>query len=198
VLGHKRLDYLFNIAGVGFAGDARDLQMEHWRRVLDVNLWGTIHATMAAYEVMTKQGHGHIINMASLAGVLPNPGSVPYATSKHAVVGLSLSLRAEAASLGVRVSVICPGFVQSQVLSSATMLNLARERMVESIPFKFMDAAAAARRILDGVVANKAVIIFPAYARWFWWLYRLNARLIDPILKKMIADLRRLRSAGGG
>jgi NAD(P)-dependent dehydrogenase (short-subunit alcohol dehydrogenase family) len=196
VVAHRRLDYVFNVAGVGFAGDARDIEPEHWRRIINVNLWGVIHGTMSAYAVMAKQGRGHIVNMASLAGLLPNPGSVPYATTKHAVVGLSLSLRAEAAALGVKVSVVCPGFVQSRVLQSATMLNLSRERMIASIPFPFMDARSAARRILAGVARNRAVIAFPGYARLFWWLYRLHPGLIAPILGRMIADLRRLRSTG--
>jgi NAD(P)-dependent dehydrogenase (short-subunit alcohol dehydrogenase family) len=107
-----RLDYVFNNAGVSVTGDARDLELAHWRKVIDVNLMGVVHGTHAAYRVMTRQGHGHIVNIASLAGLIPLPTNVPYATSKHAVVGLSLSLRAEGAALGVRVSAVCPGFIE--------------------------------------------------------------------------------------
>src|SRR6185436_1795405 len=125
----------------------------------------------------------------------PNPTSVPYAMTKHAVVGLSLSLRAEAVDLGVNVSVVCPGFVQSRVFQSATVLNVSRDKMLAAIPFKPMDTRTAAQKILAGVARNRATIVFPAYAKIFWWLYRLNPRFIQPIVSKMVRDFRRLRSA---
>jgi NADP-dependent 3-hydroxy acid dehydrogenase YdfG len=101
VAAHRRLDYLFNNAGIAVTADARDLRLEHWHQVIAVNLLGVIYGVQAAYPIMVQQGHGHIVNTASLAGLLPYPTNLPYATTKHAVVGLSLSLRAEAADLGV-------------------------------------------------------------------------------------------------
>src|SRR5262245_39734519 len=92
---HQRLDYIFNNAGIAVTADARDLGLEHWRRVIDVNLLGVIYGVQAAYPVMARQGYGHIVNTASLAGLLAYPTNLPYATTKHAVVGLSLSLRPE-------------------------------------------------------------------------------------------------------
>ncbi|MDG7001203.1 MAG: SDR family oxidoreductase, partial [Nitrososphaerota archaeon] len=94
---HGRLDYMFNNAGVAILGEAYDLTTEQWLRVLDVNLMGTIYGTLGAYQVMLKQGSGHIVNVASAAGLLPQPSNSPYSTSKHAIVGLSKSLRLEAA-----------------------------------------------------------------------------------------------------
>jgi short-subunit dehydrogenase len=105
---------MLNNAGIALGGEVRDMDLEHWRRILDVNLWGVIHGTTAAYQVMVKQGFGHIVNTASLGGLIPEPMATAYATTKHAVVGLSTSLRAEAAELRVKVSVVCPGFVQTR------------------------------------------------------------------------------------
>ena len=90
---HGRLDYLFNNAGIAIGGDARDLTPAQWRRVLDVDLYGVLHGTLAAYPIMVKQGSGHIINTSSATGLLPQPINAPYCTAKHAIVGLSLSLR---------------------------------------------------------------------------------------------------------
>ena len=75
-----------------------------------------MHGVHAAYPVMIEQGSGHIVNTASLAGLLPSPGATPYAMTKHGVVGLSLSLRAEAAEHGVRVTAVCPGVVDTPIL----------------------------------------------------------------------------------
>ncbi len=86
---HGRLDMIFNNAGVIVVGDMRDITAEHFRRIVDINLWGTIHGTMSAYPVMVKQGFGHIVNMASVAGLVPYSTGVPYSTTKHAIVGLS-------------------------------------------------------------------------------------------------------------
>lgn len=193
---HGRLDYLFNNAGVSVTGDARDLELAHWKRVIDVNLYGVVHGTHAAYRVMTRQGHGHIVNIASLAGLIPFPTNVPYATSKHAVVGLSLSLRAEGHALGVKVSAVCPGFIESNIFRDTPFINVPRERMIEGVPFKPMDTGLAAERILRGVLANRAVISFPAYARIIWRLYRVWPGFVALLNRRLVADLRRMRGNG--
>ena len=108
-----RLDYVFNIAGIGIVGEARYYAIEDWCRVLDVNLRGVVHGVHAAYPIMLRQGFGHIVNMASGAGLWPSPFVVSYCASKHAVVGLSTSLRIEAAAARIRVSVLCPGAVRN-------------------------------------------------------------------------------------
>jgi NAD(P)-dependent dehydrogenase (short-subunit alcohol dehydrogenase family) len=191
-----RLDYVFNNAGVSVTGDARDLELAHWRKVIDVNLMGVVHGTHAAYRVMTRQGHGHIVNIASLAGLIPFPTNVPYATSKHAVVGLSLSLRAEGAALGVRVSAVCPGFIESNIFQATPFINVRREPILEALPFKPVDTDAAARKILDGIARNRPIISFPFYARLLWRLYRLWPALLSPLAGRMVSDLRKVRGGG--
>ena len=193
VAAHQRLDYLFNNAGIAVTADARDLRLEHWHQVIAVNLLGVIYGVQAAYPIMVQQGHGHIVNTASLAGLLPYPTNLPYATTKHAVVGLSLSLRAEAADLGVKVSVVCPGYVQSGIYAASPILNVRLEQMQPALPFKLMEADTAARRILAGVARNQPMIVFPLYARMLWWVYRLRMTWLNPLGLKLIRDLRRLR-----
>src|ERR671915_112136 len=115
---HGSLDYVFNNAGIAIGGLAEELTLDHWNKAIDVNLKGVVHGVHAAYPIMLAQGAGHIVNTASLAGLVPMPMGIPYTATKHAVVGLSLGLRAEAASRGVKVSVVCPGFVDTPLLSS--------------------------------------------------------------------------------
>src|SRR4051795_3796512 len=89
------IDYLFNNAGVANTGEMQDLQIKHWKKVIDVNLMGVIYGASFGYKQMVKQRKGHIVNIASLAGLCTMPLGLPYTTSKHGVVGLSRSLRVE-------------------------------------------------------------------------------------------------------
>lgn len=198
---HGRLDYMFNNAGIGIMGEMRDTSLEHWRRVIDVNLWGVIYGTTAAYSLMVRQGFGHIVNTASGAGLISVPTLASYTATKHAVVGLSTSLRPEAAGLGVRVSVVCPGVVQTGIFDAITLLGVWREdgparmnAMLTRTPFKLMSATRAARAILRGVARNQAIIIFPFHARLLWWLYRLHPALLAPGSRLMVKYFRTLRS----
>lgn len=113
---HGRLDLVFNNAGIAVGGLAENLTLDHWNKTIDINLKGVVHGVHAAYPIMLEQGYGHIVNTASLAGLVPMPMGIPYTATKHAVVGLSLGLRAEAATRGVKVSVVCPGFVDTPLL----------------------------------------------------------------------------------
>lgn len=194
---HGRLDYVFNNAGFAVAGEVQDLEPEHWRRIVEVNLMGVIHGTTAAYAVMTRQGSGHIVNTASLAGLAGFPTSTPYATTKFGVVGLSLSLRAEGEELGVKVTAVCPGFVRTGVFDAATYVRSRKEDVLANIPFKLVDADDAARRTLDGVARNRALIVFPFYARILWWLTRLHPALASPLHRKTVRDFRAARKRSG-
>jgi NAD(P)-dependent dehydrogenase (short-subunit alcohol dehydrogenase family) len=190
--GH--LDYLFNNAGIAIFGDARDLTLEQWRHILEVNLNGALYGTAIAYPIMVRQGFGHIVNTASAAGLIPGPTEVPYVpycTSKYAIVGLSLSLRVEGADLGVKVSAVCPGYVQTDLYQA--IVNVPLEQRAALISHKMMNPSNAARTILRGVSRNQAIIAFPAYVRLAWRLYRLSPRLLDRLLLKGIRNFRKYR-----
>jgi short-subunit dehydrogenase len=73
---------------------------------------------------MASQGFGHIVNTSSAAAFFPDLGNAPYATAKHAVVGLCLSLRPEGADLRVKVSCVCPGFVRTNIYQNADVINM--------------------------------------------------------------------------
>ncbi|OBG60261.1 MULTISPECIES: SDR family oxidoreductase [unclassified Mycobacterium] len=177
VAEYGRVDYMINNAGIAIGGDSRDLSMQQWRRVLDVDLLGVVYGTMHAYQVMARQGHGHIVNISSLSGLVPQPGNVPYCTSKHGIVGLSLSLRAEGADLGVRVSAACPGDMKTKIYDNMVVVNMPRERVATlsrrtHYLMPQMSAPAAARAILRGVDRNRPLIVFPAAVQVIWHLYR--------------------------
>jgi NAD(P)-dependent dehydrogenase (short-subunit alcohol dehydrogenase family) len=195
VQAHGRLDYMFNNAGIGVGGEVRDLSPDYWRKAIDVNLWGVIYGVTAAYSAMLRQGSGHIVNTASLAGLIGEPGLAPYSVTKSAVVALSTALRAEAEGLGVRVSVVCPGFVDTAIFENAIGVEIDKDEFVAKLPLRLVPAKDAARAILRGVEHNKAIIVFPFYARLLWWLIRINPSALAGFHRKMLANLRAVRNA---
>ena len=191
---HGRLDLMVNNAGVTICGEVRDLALDHWRRMLDVNLWGVIYGTTAAYQVMVDQGFGHIVNVASLDGLTPMPLATPYTAAKHAVVGLSTALRIEGADLGVKVSVACPGAVRTGVLDAATFVRIKREEAIAEMQSPFMaEPTDCARAILRGVERNQAIIIDTRLNRLFWWLYRFSPTLYGTMMREGARQMRPLR-----
>ena len=191
---HGKIDYLFNNAGIAVAADARDYDISHWRKVVEVNLMGVIHGCDVAYKLMSKQGYGHIVNISSLSGLVPFPTNVPYAATKHAVLGLSTSLRVEGEALGVKVSAVCPGFVESNIYSATESINLDRDKFLNAeLPFKKVPTEEAVRRILTGVKKNKGIIVFPFYAVMAWLLYRMSSIFQRKVSRGLIAQFRRIR-----
>jgi len=191
---HGRLDYMFNNAGIGVGGELRDLSLDHWRAAIDVNLWGVIYGTSAAYTVMLRQGSGHIVNMASAAGLVGEPGLIPYSVTKTAVVALSTALRAEAEAFGIRVSVACPGFIDTAIYENAIGVKIDKNEFLSKLPVRLVPAPEAARKILHGVERNQSIIVFPFYARLAWWLVRLHPGALGGMHRRMLANLRANRS----
>ncbi|MQY08412.1 SDR family NAD(P)-dependent oxidoreductase [Actinomadura macrotermitis] len=177
---HGRLDLVFNNAGISIGGAAEELTLAHWDRAIDINLKGVVHGVHAAYPIMLEQRSGHIVNTASLAGLVPMPLGIPYTATKHAVVGLSLGLRAEAAGRGVKVSVVCPSFVDTPLLTNVnpdlpatSMSGDAKDDIQKAAP-RLYTAEKLAADIMRGVDRNKALIVAPAHGRAAWRGVRLN------------------------
>jgi NAD(P)-dependent dehydrogenase (short-subunit alcohol dehydrogenase family) len=185
-----RLDFIFNNAGIVVGGPIDRLGIEDWNQIVDVNLRGVINGIRATYPIMMKQGFGHIINTASMAGFMVNPGNVPYTATKYAVVGLSKSLRAEAAQKGIRVSVICPGVVRTPILEGGgkygkILIDITPkelQRMFERL--KPMSPNLFAKKVLKSVAKNKAIIIVPSWWKVIWWISRLSPSLEILLAKK--------------
>ncbi len=192
---YGRIDYIFNNAGIIIGAEVRDMSLDHWRRIIDVNLFGVLYGTTTAYALMIKQGFGHIVNISSLSGLTSLPIYTAYATTKHAVVGLSTSLRAEAAGLGVKVSVVCPGPIKTPLADAAMILQTRWEEVPKSLPLDkiAMDARVAARKVLRGVSRNRGIIVFPFGSRVLWWVYRLCPD-VDPIGWKIVKNFRKART----
>ena len=172
VARHGRLDLLFNNAGVGWGGPIRTADLKAWRRIMDINLWGVIFGIDAALPVMSRQKSGHIINTASIFGLVPGVYESLYCTTKHAVVGLSEALRYELEADGINVSVICPGAVATRIFPEG------------GIPPDAISPAEAASVILEGVSRHKGIIVVNKNAVRLWKAFRCYPSAFEKFIRK--------------
>jgi NADP-dependent 3-hydroxy acid dehydrogenase YdfG len=174
------IDYLFNNAGIGVGGEIDSYTLNDWNDVFDVNLGGVVHGIQAVYPGMIARRSGHIVNTASMAGLLPTAGQAGYAGTKAAIIAISKSLRLEAERHGVQVSVLCPGAIRTPILtggvygrnnvSDENLLKLG-ETLRPMAPEKF------AERALEAVLHGRAIIVVPAWWKALWYLDRLSPGL---------------------
>jgi NAD(P)-dependent dehydrogenase (short-subunit alcohol dehydrogenase family) len=167
------LDFMFNNAGVIMFGEFRDMTIADWQHFIDSNVMSVVYGTSCAYRAMLAQGHGHIVNVSSVFGLFPFSLATGYTAVKQAIVGLTLALRPEAADLGIKISVACPGSVKTEVRQTYKIFNGDRERF-NALILKEMTPQRVAVKILRGVDRNRGLIAFPLYDLWPWWLFRMN------------------------
>ena len=198
VAEHGRIDFICNNAGIAIGGDTEDISGEHWDRIVDINVGGVINGVLAAYPQMVRQGHGRIISTASLAGIGPAPLLTPYSMTKHAVVGMSHSLRIEARVHGVGVHVICPGVIETPLLDTRGPADLPDvmggydfRRYLTSLTGRPMPADRLAAYVLAGINKDHATIVAPASARAVWRLGRLSPGLLERATRSRVAAERK-------
>jgi NADP-dependent 3-hydroxy acid dehydrogenase YdfG len=193
-----RIDYLFNNAGIGVGGEVDSYTLDDWNDVFDVNLRGVVHGIQAVYPIMIRQHSGHIVNTASMAGLVTFPGQASYTASKHAVVALSKALRVEAERQGVQVSVFCPGAIRTPIMTGGKFGRIPGisdeellkfwERLRPMAPEKF------AERALRAVLRGDAIIVVPAWWKAWWYLERLSPALSMRVARLGLKRLRALES----
>jgi NAD(P)-dependent dehydrogenase (short-subunit alcohol dehydrogenase family) len=172
---------LCNNAGVGGGGRIRDLTLNDWKWVVDVNLWGVVHGIHAFLpHLLANPEGGHVVNTASVAGLLAGPGIGPYNAAKSAVVSISETLAAELADEGARVgvSVLCPGYVRTNIATSQrnrpealrnpakkVEARTANREIVESMLATGLEPAAVAAQVVDAIRADRFwILTHPEYA----------------------------------
>jgi NAD(P)-dependent dehydrogenase (short-subunit alcohol dehydrogenase family) len=158
-----------NNAGVGAFGEMHTAPHAEWRFVMDVNFWGVVHGVEAFVPRLVEQGDGHVVNTASMAGLVGMRVLGIYAASKFAVVGLSESLHRELADRGVGVSVVCPMIVSTPInqnaarLRPAALKSLVPEALASSEPGTFqggvIEVDEVVRRVLRGIERKDLYIL---------------------------------------
>jgi NAD(P)-dependent dehydrogenase (short-subunit alcohol dehydrogenase family) len=158
---HGAVDVLVNNAGVALAAPILETSLEDWEWILSINLWGVVYGCHFFAPGMVRRGRGHIVNLASIAGLV---GGVPlgaYSTTKFAVVGYSESLRDELAPHGIGVTAICPGVINTPITQNSRARGAweaMRPRFTSLFQKRGHGPEKVAAAILDAVVHDRALV----------------------------------------
>jgi NAD(P)-dependent dehydrogenase (short-subunit alcohol dehydrogenase family) len=157
------IDVFYNNAGIeGEIKPITDYPLESFRRVLDVNVIGVFLGLKHVLPVMLKKNSGSIINTASIAGLIGSPSIAVYSASKHAVIGLTKSVAQECSGTGVRVNCVCPGLIDSRMLSAIIdgrnpgNAPTPTERIVDRIPARRLGQASEVASIVAFLASDEA------------------------------------------
>jgi NAD(P)-dependent dehydrogenase (short-subunit alcohol dehydrogenase family) len=164
---------LCNNAGIGGMGDAWIDPMALWERVVGINLYGVVHGIRSFLPIMTDQGEGHIVNTASMAGLMPMPGAAPYNATKHAVVAISEGLYLELQATGspVGVSVLCPGWVKTRLMeheptsAKTPMASLMGDVARAALDNEGIEPSEVASQVLDAIGTERFWILTHSESR---------------------------------
>lgn len=160
------LDLLVNNAGVAGGGRIDVLDLDHWHWITEINLFGVVRGCRTFTPVLKEQGSGHLVNIASAAGLVHPPGMSSYNAAKAGVVALSETLQFELAPYGITTSVVCPTFFRTNLADSLP----GADPVVEQIATRLIDRSESdaediAAAVVAGIEAGTAVILPDAAAR---------------------------------
>ncbi len=187
-----KIDLMINNAGIGLDGEFKDMSLEQWEKVMDIDFWGVLYGTHFVYPIMIRQGYGQIVNVSSLAGLMPGGLMTSYVASKHAVSGFTISLRPEAQLYGVKVNLLCPGFIETAMHDNtekvSAYLKLEKNQRDKS---RYPTADQCIDAMMRGIEKDRAIIIAPGGQKLYWWVYRLFPWAVPLMWRWMIRRLKK-------
>ncbi len=190
---YGRIDALVNNAGVATGGMLGETPLEDWQWVLDINLMGVVRGCHEFVDRFRRQGSGHVVNVASWAGLAGAPGITSYGTAKAAVVSFSEMLRAELEPVGVRVSVLCPAFVKTALTETMRAPDESYAARVQRWMEKSgISAEDVAEVVFEATQSGRFLLLTHPETRWQYRLKRLFPGLYHKLLmrtmRKMFPD----------
>jgi len=188
------IDLLINNAGVAVGGPVGEIPLHDWEWITGINLWGVIYGCHYFLPRLKAQRCGHILNVASAAGLLSAPEMAPYNVTKAGVVALSETLAGELHGSGVGVTVLCPTFFQTNIMVSSRRAVLDEE--LESVVAQRMasssiQADGVARAALKGCDSNALYVVPMSDGKWAWRMKRLAPERYYATMPRVIAAMRR-------
>ena len=185
-----RVDILHNNAGIGHAAPVTDTTIDDWQKIIGVNLLGVAYGVQAFAPKMIEQGGGgHIVNTASMAGLTPSAGMAPYSTSKAGVIGMCESLDAELKPHGIRVTALCPGVIDTNIVATSTVRGKIANRHEQLTNFYATRGASPDVVARDAVTAIRRKQVIKPSPWWqvspSWWLMRVSPRAYEALAGKI-------------
>lgn len=179
------VDVLVNNAGIMILSDFSDLREDDWDSIMGINLMGPIRLISLLLPSMIERGSGHIVNIASMAGLAPIPGASSYTVTKHGLVGLSGALRQELAGKGIGVTAVCPGFVDTPIIRTSELRGFSEE--IRNLPsYMLIKPEAVARQTVSAVLSDKPRITpISAVGRLIYW-FQKYVPFADQLVPKKI------------
>lgn len=183
-------DILVNNAGVAAAGLIGEQALDDWKWIVGINLWGVIHGCHVFAPRFRERGSGYILNVASAAGFVSLPEMASYNVTKAGVIALSETLSAELGSCGVHVSVACPSFFKTNLMSSFRSPD-ARQRLMAGNLFKRSPATAedVAAAALDGLEGQTLYVVPHLDGKLAWRLKRLSPGLYFAAMRRLFYSM---------
>jgi len=181
----RPVDLVVNNAGVSSGGAVGEAPLEDWRWTLEVNLFGVLHGCHVFTPILRAQGHGHILNVASAAGLLSAPTMGAYNVSKAGVVSLSETLAAELYGTGVGVTVLCPTFFQTNIAKNGRFRDEKTRATAEKLVAEGKSADRIARAALASVESGHLYSVPMADGRMMWRLKRLAPESFRKVAAKV-------------
>ena len=181
------IDVLVNNAGITQRSAFVDTDISVYRKVMEVNFFGSLHCTKAAINSLTER-KGVIIVIESLAGVTPLLGRTGYAASKHALHGLFTSLRSEIRDSGVHIMIVCPGFVETSLQSRALGGDGRVTTHPQSMVGKPVSAENVAEKIYKGAVKKKQLLVLTPVGKLTYWIHRFAPRLYERLMARQLRE----------
>jgi NAD(P)-dependent dehydrogenase (short-subunit alcohol dehydrogenase family) len=180
----SQVDILCSNAGVGAGGRLQELQIKDWEWIMGINLWGAIYMMQLFVPSMIERKSGRILITASGAGIIGNPGMAPYCTSKFAMMGLAESLRCELYKYNIKVSALCPGIINTNIIKGGKILfkdkkGRTAQSAVEKFYSKFGSSPAhVAKQGISALWWDTGVKVSPGFQMWpVYFLKRLSPSL---------------------
>jgi NADP-dependent 3-hydroxy acid dehydrogenase YdfG len=184
------LDILINNAGVAAAGRLEDTPLEDWRWIIDTDLMSVVLGCHVFLPVLRRQASGHIVNVASFAGMTPVPEVSAYAVAKAAVVALSEQLRVDLAGSGVAVSVVCPAYVQTRLLETFRSSDPGHRKLAGRWMEKSrVSADEVAEAVFKAVERRRFLVLTHGETRWLW---RFRRWAPERYFRMMVSAARRM------
>jgi short-subunit dehydrogenase len=172
------VDILVNNAGITYYGKTEEMSAENWDKVLRINLYAHLQFTRELLPSLLARREAHVLNVCSMFGLFGAPKLVAYCTTKFALVGFSDALRAEHGRDGLGVTALCPGFVSTNLFTSASQHESAKE---PKIPPKFFQVSPerVARAAVRAIRRNRRLVVIEPLARFTCTLKRFMPGVMD-------------------